>query len=86
LSERQYHDELSGLIARGRLAARTEGSPADWAMESHGVAQRALLPRQGVVDDAYYRTYIAAIDERLALGGVRLAAMLNRSLPAPPAR
>jgi len=85
LSERQYRDELSGLITRGRLATRPEGSPADWAMESHAVARRALLPRQGIVDDAYYRTYIAAIDERLALGGVRLAAMLNRSFPAPPA-
>ena len=85
LSERQYRDELSGLITRGGLATRPEGSPADWAMESHAVARRALLPRQGIVDDAYYRTFIAAIDERLALGGLRLAAMLNRSLPAPPA-
>ena len=86
LSERQYRDELSGRITRGRLTTRPEGSPSDWAMESHAVAQRALLPRQGIVDDAYYRTYAAAIDERLALGGVRLAAMLNRSFPAPPAR
>ena len=85
LSERQYRDELSGLITRGRLTTRPEVSPADWAMESHAVAQRALLPRQGIVNDAYYRTYIAAIDERLALGGVRLAAMLNRSFPVPPA-
>ena len=86
LNERQYRDELSSQIARGRLTTRPEGSPADWAMESHAVALRALLPRHGIVDDAYYRAYIAAIDERLALGGVRLAAMLNRSFPAPPAR
>ena len=48
--------------------------------------EAALLPVRGVVDDAYYRAQIAAVDKRLALGGLRLAALLNDSLPAPPPR
>ena len=84
LSERQYREELSGQITRGRLVTRPEGSPADWAMESHAVAQRALLPRQGIVDDAYCRTYIAAIDERLALGGVPAGRDVESKLPCAP--
>ena len=56
-------------------------------MESHALGKAALLPPQGVVDEAYYRAKISVIDERLALGGLRLAASLNRSLAAaPPAR
>ena len=84
LSERQYHDELSGQITRGRLKAQTEGAPADWAIESQALAKRALLPRQGIVDEAYFRAHIPIINERLVLGGLRLAAMLNQSFRNPP--
>ena len=85
LSERQYHEELSSQIARGHPKARTASSPADWAIESQALAKRALLPRQGVVDEAYFRAQISVINERLVLGGLRLAAMLNQSFRVPPA-
>ena len=49
-------------------------------MESHAAAKLALLPAQGVVDDAYYRAHIATVDERLALGGWRLALLVNLAL------
>jgi hypothetical protein len=52
-------------------------------MESHELAKAALSPPQGIVDDAYFRAQIV-VDERLALGGLRLAAWLNRSLAVPP--
>jgi hypothetical protein len=32
------------------------------------------------VDDAYYKANIGIVDERLALAGLRLAAMLNQTL------
>jgi hypothetical protein len=85
LSERQYHDELSGQISRARLKAQTASSPADWAIESQALAKRGLLPRQGIVDEAYFRAQIAVINDRLALGGLRLGAMLNQSLRVPSA-
>lgn len=83
LNDALYVDALSSLIAQRGLASRPTGSPAEWAVESHGLA-KAALPAQGIVDEAYYRAQIAVIDERLAIGGLRLATVLNRSLPAPP--
>lgn len=84
LSDRQYHDELSRQITQRRWDTLAARSPAEWAMESHALARAALLPRLGVVDEAYYRAHISLVDERLALGGLRLAAVLNQSLPVPP--
>jgi hypothetical protein len=79
LTERQYLADLERLIRTNQLAARGGGTPADWATESFRLA-KAALPVQGIVDEAYYRKHIDVINERLALGGLRLAAALNRSL------
>jgi hypothetical protein len=92
----------SGLLARRRLSddayiAQLErgnkgrrpaqgGMPADWAKESHDYARAALLPDNGAVDDSYFQRQIGVVDERLAAGGQRLAALLNESLSVPPPR
>jgi hypothetical protein len=86
LDDRQYLDQLSRLIEHHGWRTRPTRSAAEWTMESHVVALKALLPPQGVVDEAYYRTYIGVVDERLALGGLRLAVLLNQSLPTSPRR
>jgi hypothetical protein len=87
LSDQQYLVELERQIKLRRWDTLATGSPAEWAMESHALAKLALLPPGGVVDDAYYRAQIPVADARLALGGLRLAAWLNRSLAdSPPAR
>jgi hypothetical protein len=86
LTDAQYLDELSRQIGQREWSALATRSAREWAMESHALATKALLPAQGVVDDVYYRTYIAQVDERLALGGLRLAALLNEGLAAPPPR
>jgi nuclease S1 len=78
LRDRAYAAELERQIAERKWSAR--GSAADWAMESHALAKRALLAPRGEADEAYYRKHIAAIDERLALGGLRLAATMNDAL------
>jgi len=78
LRDRAYAAELERQITARRWNA--SGSPADWAMESHGLATAALLPPRGEADEAYYRAHIAQIDERLALGGLRLARTLNEAL------
>jgi hypothetical protein len=78
LRDRAYAAELERQIAaRGWNAS---GSAADWAMESHALAKAALLPPRGEADEAYYRAHTAQIDERLALGGLRLARALNDAL------
>jgi hypothetical protein len=84
LDDARYMPMLRDLIAKNGWAARAAGTPADWAMQSHGFAKAALLPEHGSVDEAYYRAHIDVVDQRLALAGVRLAAMLNEILAAPP--
>lgn len=84
MTDDQYVAALAPRIARLRTGARAAGSPVSWALESHALARAAMLPAQGVVDDAYYQAQIEVIDERLALGGLRLAAVLNEQLTTPP--
>ena len=78
LRDGAYAAELERQIKVRRMTA--SGSAAEWAMESHALARAALLPAGGEAGEAYYRTHIGKIDERLALGGLRLARLLNDAL------
>jgi hypothetical protein len=80
LGDRAYRERLERLIVRARLDARPLGAPADWAMESLALSNAAMLPERGEANEAYFARHIDALEERLALGGLRLAALLNRSL------
>jgi hypothetical protein len=80
LNDRQYVAALERLVSERKWTATDTGSPAEWAMESHALAKAGLLSAGGIVDEAYFRAHIAVVDGRLALGGLRLAAWLNRSL------
>lgn len=80
LGDRAYRERLERLVVRARLDARPLGTPAEWAMESLAISRDAMLPQRGEVDQAYFDRHIDVLEERLALGGVRLAALLNRSL------
>jgi hypothetical protein len=84
LDEGHYLPVLRDLIAKSGWEAQPPGSPAEWAMQSHDLGKAALLPEHGIVDEAYYRANIGVVDQRLALAGVRLAAVLNEILIAPP--
>jgi hypothetical protein len=80
LNDGKYVDGLETLIRDRRLDSRANGSPADWAKESHDLARVALVPNHGDVDETYYRRYIPVVDERLAVAGLRLAKLLNEAL------
>lgn len=60
--------------------ARASGSPADWADESFALAKAAWASDGGSVDEQYYRQQIKVTDERLALAGLRLVALLDEVL------
>jgi len=70
-----YVQHLQQLITANNMTA--SGNPADWANESHAAGQAAWVADGGVVDDAYYNTQIQVVDQRLALAGLRLAALLE---------
>jgi nuclease S1 len=86
LDDRSYLALLQKLIAAKRLGAQAPGSPAQWAEQSWRLARPALVASGTNIDDAYYQRQSLVIDEQIALAGVRLAAVLNRSLISPRAK
>jgi hypothetical protein len=82
LPDKVYVAALEKLIAQKRWFSQPVGTPAQWAEQSWALAKTALVANGTNIDEAYYQKHIAVIDERLALGGVRLAAVLNRALAA----
>jgi hypothetical protein len=84
LEDGSYLAELRSVITRKGLGSLPVGTPAQWAEQSFRLAKEALVAPDTNIDDGYYRRHITVIDERLSLGGVRLAAELNRILTAAP--
>jgi hypothetical protein len=78
-SEQEYVSYLEQMITDKKLQAGN-GTPEDWANESFGLAKKVWINNDGAVDAAYYKANIGIVDERLALAGLRLAAMLNQTL------
>lgn len=83
LSDRAYGAALEALIKQKGWFRQPVGTPKEWAEQSWAIGKTALVPDNTNIDEAYYQKHIGVIDERLALGGVRLAAVLNRALAAP---
>jgi hypothetical protein len=73
----EYVAHLEKLISEEHLTA--SGSPEDWANESHSYAQSAWLHDGAPIDESYYQKEIKIVDERLALAGLRLAAVFNEA-------
>ena len=86
LDDGQYVAALDALIKEKDLASQPVGTPAQWAEQSFRLGKEALVADGTNIDEGYYRRHIPVIDERLSLGGVRLAAELNRLLSTPPPR
>lgn len=70
-----YVQHLQQYITANHITAN--GNPADWADESHAAGNAAWIDNGGVLDDAYYNAQMQVVDKRLALAGVRLAALLE---------
>ncbi|HYB94121.1 MAG TPA: S1/P1 nuclease [Vicinamibacterales bacterium] len=85
LDDGRYLGELNKLIAqKGWSASQSPGTPAQWAEQSFRLAKEALVDNGANIDEGYFRRHIGVIEERMALAGLRLAAVLNRVLATPP--
>ena len=80
LDDAVYLGELRKLVTARGFGSQPPGTPAQWADQAFRLAKEALVKPDTNIDEGYYRRHITVIDERLALGGVRLAAVLNRIL------
>ena len=86
LNDQAYVAALESLIKQKGWFQQPVGTPKEWAEQSFALGKAALVANDTNIDEAYYRKFIGVIDERLALGAVRMAAVLNRALAAPPPR
>jgi hypothetical protein len=83
-SDREYVQQLEELIRTDQLDRFAGGSPTDWANESHAEAQAIMNHRPALVDQRYYDANIHLVNKELAVAGLRLAALLNRTLGSIP--
>jgi hypothetical protein len=79
-SEEEYVGRLNTLIAEKHLENQAVGTPVDWANESHLQARHIIEEKPAAIDEAYYQVNINLVNQKLALAGLRLAAMLNNTL------
>ena len=80
LSEGQYVSKLDRLITSRKLMNQTHGTPEEWANESFQLAKKVWVNDGSAIDEAYYKTDIGIVDQRLALAGIRLVSLINQSL------
>lgn len=83
-SEEEYVRHLQALIAANHWDQKPIGTPQEWANESHREAVKVWVANGADLDEAYYRANIGLVDEKLALAGLRLAAVLNDTLGKIP--
>ena len=86
LSEKKHLALLLDDIQQNHWERFAAGDPVSWTNQSHRLGQRALV-RDGVVLPREYMTEEAKVaDGELAVGGLRLAQVLNHVLGGPPAK
>jgi hypothetical protein len=77
-----YVDRLeTDWLKSGDAVGVDGGTPTDWIVETHKAATTVwnLVPPNKVLDDSYYDQVLPVLDRQLGLGGLRLAAFLNKA-------
>ena len=84
LSEKKHLALLLQDIQQGHWQTFAGGDPVSWTNQSHRLGQGALVRTDVVLPRAYLDEEGKVADEELALGGLRLARVLNMILGQPP--
>ncbi len=85
LSEKKYTDRLLQEIKDNQWEKMNGGEPTTWANVSHHYAVEAMVPNGALLTHEYVTEEAKVVDAELALGGLRLARVLNRILGAADA-
>ena len=75
----EWQQQLDAPLSAERKQTLAQGAPADWLKESHEIAKNIYIASQPKAKLSYwYMNYYAPhIEQRLLLGGLRLARLLN---------
>jgi len=87
--------EQAWLKTEGFQLRINSETPVDWALQSHALVpliwNDLLVASDGTLSDSYYKAVLPILDQQLALGGLRLAHLLNEiagngcgAPPTPP--
>jgi S1/P1 Nuclease len=79
LREHRYARRLEKKISREHLQAGPK-NPVAWANQSLRLGKKAWVQPQTAIHEAYYLKERPVVDQQLALGGLRLAEILNETL------
>ena len=79
-SEEEYVQRLEKLIEKDHLAQQPQGTPEEWANESHLQARQIIDQKPAAIEEQYYQANIELVNRKLALAGLRLADLLNNTL------
>lgn len=85
LSEKKYTERLLEEIKANQWERQSGGAPATWANISHHYALEALVPSGALITHEYMTEEAKVVDAQLALGGLRLAHVLNHIFAAADA-
>jgi hypothetical protein len=80
LSEAKYTETLLKEIDDNHWDRLSGGEPTTWANVSHHYAVLAYAPNGALLSKEYVEAESKVVDAELAMGGLRLARMLNRIL------
>lgn len=80
LNEKKYTDKLLQEIKDNQWEKMNGGEPTTWANISHHYAVEAMVPNGALLTHEYVTEEAKVVDAELALGGLRLARVLNRIL------
>ena len=80
LSENKYLDHLLQEIKDNHWERMTGGDPVTWANISHHYAVESYAPNGALITSEYVTAESKVVDAELALGGLRLARVLNHIL------
>jgi hypothetical protein len=59
--------------------------PVQWLFESYEISNNIYteVPKNSILGDAYFQKHIRTVEQRLEMGGIRLAGLLNEIFKAP---
>jgi hypothetical protein len=83
LSEKKHTESLLKQIKDNQWERMSGGEPTTWANISHHYAVLAMAPNGALLTREYVTEESKVVDAQLALGGLRLARVLNRILGTP---